>query len=260
MGNDLNQEPNSVANSSGFPLQIGVTHAINQSLEWRVVVEEHPWQSDETGTEGFIDIVAMKRPPGFGAMIIECKRVRQAAWVFLLPKTPPTVRSNATVWYSRRTDGNWVHSDWNNWQPEPSTYQSQYCAIPGQEQGRRNLLERTASDLVNSVEAIAHQELELIEQIGTANFSRIYVPMLVTTAHLFATSFDPSAITLNDGSLPTDPAITEVPYIRFRKALSARSGSSSASSLSELNKASERTIFVVHAESVTKFLNQFKLE
>lgn len=251
MGNDLNQEPNSVANSSGFPLQIGVTHAINQSQEWRVVVEEHPWHSDETGAEGFIDIVAMNRHPGFGAMIIECKRVRQAAWVFLLPKTPPTMRSHATVWDSRRADRNWAYYNWNNWQAEPNTYQSQYCAIPGQEQGRRNLLERTASDLVDSVEAIAHQEFKLIEQNGTANFSRIYVPMLVTTARLFATSFDPATITLKDGTLPTDPAIMEVPYIRFRKALSVGAGSSSVNSLSELNNASERTVFVVHAESVT---------
>ena len=93
MGSDLNQEPSAVANSSGFPLQIGVMHAIDQSSEWRVVVEEHPWRSDETGSEGFIDLVAMNRQPGFGAMIIECKRVRQAAWAvsythLTLPTTP----------------------------------------------------------------------------------------------------------------------------------------------------------------------------
>jgi hypothetical protein len=47
MKKDLNQQPYVVANSSGFPLQIGVIHAINQSSEWRVVVEEHPWHSKE---------------------------------------------------------------------------------------------------------------------------------------------------------------------------------------------------------------------
>lgn len=158
MGSDLNQEPSVVANSSGFPLQIGVMHAINESSDWRVVVEEHPWRSDETGSAGFIDIVAMKRHPGFGAIIIECKRVRQAAWVFLIPKTPPSSRSQVTVWESHRADGKWLNHDWRNRQADPTTYQSLYCAIPGQEQGRRNLLERTASDLIDSVEALARQE------------------------------------------------------------------------------------------------------
>ena len=259
MGSDLNQEPSVVANSSGFPLQIGIIHAINQSSEWRVVVEEHPWRSDETGSEGFIDIVAMNRSPGFGAIVIECKRVRQAAWVFLIPKTPPSSRSQATIWDSRRADGKWINFGWANWQADPTTYQSLYCAIPGQEQGRRNLLERTASDLVESVEALARQELELIEHNGAANFSRLYVPVLVTTARLFAASFDPATVTLNDGALPNDSSFVEVPYIRFRKALSVLAQSSSAGNLRELSKASERTVFVVHADSVTVFLNQFEL-
>ena len=259
MGSDLNQEPSVVANSSGFPLQIGVMHAVNQSSEWRVVVEEHPWRSEETGSEGFIDIVAMNRPPGFAAMIIECKRVRKAAWVFLIPKTPPSSSSQATIWDSNRADRKWLIHGWRNWQADPTTFQSQYCAIPGQEQGRRNLLERTASDLVESVEALAGQELELIEQNETANFSRIYLPVLVTTARLFAASFDPSTVTLNDGALPNDASFVEVPYIRFRKALSVRARSSSVNNLKELSNTSERTVFVVHAESVTAFLNQFEL-
>lgn len=258
MASDLNQEPSVVADSSGFPLQIGAMHAINQSSEWRVVVEEHPWRSDETGLEGFIDIVAMKRYPGFGAMVIECKRVRQSAWVFLMPKTPPSLRSHATVWDSRRGDGKWMNFGWATCQADPSTYESLYCAIPGQEQGRRNLLERTVADLVQSVEALARQEMELIEHSGTPNFSRVYVPVLVTTARLFAASFDPATVTLQDGALPKDASFVEVPFIRFRKALSVLS-QPPAGDLKELNKATERTIFVVHAESVTPFLNQFEL-
>jgi hypothetical protein len=223
------------------------------------VVEEHPWRSDETGSEGFIDLVAMNRQPGFGAMIIECKRVRQTAWVFLIPKIPLSRRSNATIWESRRADGRWLNYDWRDWQADPTTYESLYCAIPGQKQGRRNLLERTASDLVESVEALARQELELIEQNGTANFSRIYVPVLVTTARLFAASFDPATVTLSDGALPNDASFKEVTYMRFRKSLSVQTRSSSVNNLRKIREVSERTVFVVHAESVTAFLNQFEL-
>jgi hypothetical protein len=255
---DLNQEPRVVADSSGFPLQIGAMHAINQSLEWRVVVEEHPWQSEEAGSEGFIDIVAMNRYPGCGAMVMECKRVRQSAWAFLMVKTPPSLRSHASVWDSRRGDGKWMNYGWATWQADPCTYESPYCAIPGQEQGRRNLLERTASDLVHSVEALARQEMELAEHAGTPNFSRLYIPVLVTTARLFAASFDPSTVSLQDGALPKDASFEEVPFVRFRKALSVRS-QPPAGDLRELNKATERTIFVVQAESLTLFLNRFEL-
>lgn len=257
--NDLNQRPIVVANSSGFPLQLGVMHAIDQSSEWRVVLEEHPWRSADNRSEGFIDVVAMNRQPGFGAMVIECKRVRQAAWVFLIPKTPPSNRSQATIWDSNRTDGKWLNHGWRNWQADPTTYQSQYCAIPGQQQGRQNLLERTAFDLIESVEALAGQEFELIEQNEVTIFSRVYVPVLVTTAHLFAASFDPSTITLSDGALPDDTSLVEVPYIRFRKALSVKALLSSASNLKELSMTNERTVFVVNAEQVTMFLNQFEL-
>jgi len=260
MVSDLNQQPISVANSSGFPLQIGVVHAINQSSEWQVVVEEHPWRSDETGSEGFIDIVAMKRRyPDSGAMVVECKRVRQAPWVFLIPKTPPQTRSQATVWHSSLADGKRINHGWANCPAYPDTYQSRYCSIPGQEQGRRNLLERTASDLVESVEALACQELALVERNGIASFSRYFVPVLVTTAHLFAASFDPATVTLDDGALPKDTPLVEVPYVRFRKALSVLAQSASVRDLRELSKKSEQTIFVVHAESVTAFLDQFDL-
>ena len=259
MGTDLNQEPQVVANSSGFAFQIGVAHAINQSREWGVVVEEHPWRSEENRSEGFIDIVAMNRQPGFGAMVVECKRVRQAAWVFLIPTSPPPSRSQAMVWDTRLVDTKWVRQGWANWQADPNTYQSLYCAIPGQEQGRRNLLERTAADLVESVESLALQEVELAKHAGTANFSRVYVPMLVTTARLFAASFDPETIKLKEGELPADTNFEEVPYIRFRKALSSFTQYSSADNLRGFNQASERTVFVVNAESVTLFLNKFEL-
>ena len=258
MDSGLNQEPVTVANSSGFPLQIGVAHAINLSSEWRVVVEEHPWRDDESGSEGFIDIVAMNRSPGFGALVIECKRVRQSAWVFLIPKNSPSIKSQLTIWDSRLVEGKWLNYAWWNWQADPATYQSLFCAVPGQKQGRKNLLERTSSELLCSVEALARQEMKIFGRYDANNLSRIYVPILVTTARLFAATFDPETITLAEGNLPSDASFKEVPYLRFRKTFSANMDSS-AKSLIELHKTSEKTIFVVNAESVTEFLNQLEL-
>jgi len=74
---------------------------------------------------------------------------------------------------------------------------------------------------------------------------------------IFTASFEPATVTLQDGALPKGASFVEVPFIRFRKALSVLSPSP-AGSLKELNTAMERTVFVVHAENVTSFLNGFE--
>jgi len=43
--------PSSIANSSGFPLQLRIAHEANASSKWRVYLEEHPWQSPITNME-----------------------------------------------------------------------------------------------------------------------------------------------------------------------------------------------------------------
>jgi hypothetical protein len=122
------------------------------------------------------------------------------------------------------------------------------------------MLERTASELVTSIEALAQQELEFHVNRGAASFARRYVPVIVTTAELVAASFDPSTISLCNGSLPHDATISAIPYIRFRKSLTTRTQSSAAGSIGELHSASERSIFVVHAEKLGDFLNEFAVD
>jgi hypothetical protein len=259
MSQNLSQSPITVANASGFPLQIGVSNAVNQSSRWRVVLEEHPWRSDEVGSEGFIDLVVEDRNSHFETFVIECKRVRQTAWVFLLPKLPSSLRSRATVFGSQLEDSKWRHFGWEDWQADPVTYQSQYCAIPGQDQGRKNILERSASDLVLSVEELANQERRLHQQQkGIANLSRVYVPVFVTTAQLFIAEFDPSSISLGDGCLPKETPFSEVSYIRYRKSLTTLGESSSPASIGDFHAASERTIFVINALKFPNFLHQYE--
>lgn len=259
MRNKLSQEPIAAANSSGFPLQIAAVHAINQSKNWRVLLEEHPWRSDITGGEGFIDIVAVTRIDDTCAMVLECKRVRQTSWVFLIPKPSVSHSRRVTVWVSNRVDSKWAEYGWKNWGPYPPTYESEYCAIPGQESGRKTLLERTACDLTDSVQALAEQEKQIQEKRNTNNFTRAYIPVVLTTAQLFVSHFDPADISLTDGSLPEDTPFSPVSYLKFRKSLSTRAQASSTTSIEKLYSESERTIFVVNAEHLPEFLQELRI-
>lgn len=259
MSAELSQQPITAANGSGFPLQIATISIVNQSEHWRVILEEHPWHIKDAGSEGFIDVVALNRKRNLEVMVIECKRVRQSGWVFLVPKSPPTLRTQATAWVSQRIDQKWAKYGWENWPADPSSYLSYYCAIPGQEQGRKNLLERVASDLIDSIEGLANQEKELHSRPGIANFSRVYIPVVITTAQLFVAHFDPTAISIHDGSLPKETPVEEVPYVRFRKSLATNFEYESASSVMDIHGMSERTIFIVNAENLPKFLAEFEL-
>lgn len=258
MSKHLSQQPITVANSSGFPLQIGLSNVVKKSSTWQVLLEEHPWRSDEYGSEGFIDLVVVDKMSTFETLVIECKRVKQAAWVFLLPKIPSKTRSRATVFGSQIEGKEWRHFGWEDRQADPTTYESQYCAIPGQDQGRKNLIERTASELIISVEALAHQERELQQKRGDANISRVYIPTIVTTAQLFVAEFDPSDISLEDGCLPEDTPFNEVPYLRYRKSLTTQVEFEKVKSIQDVHADNQRTIFVVNASKFEEFMQEYE--
>jgi hypothetical protein len=164
MTNEFKKQSQSIANSSGFPLQIRIADVVKSSSNWRVFLEEYRWQSEDTRSEGFIDIVVIDRDYDVQAMVIECKRVRHTAWVFLIPKKDPPKRSHTCLWVSSQGHSKWDRFGWSDAQAEPVSYESKFCAIPGQEHGRQTLLERTASDLIEAVEALAWQEKELEEK------------------------------------------------------------------------------------------------
>jgi hypothetical protein len=260
MDNKLSQNPILIANASGFPLQIAIAKVINQSTKWHISLEEHPWRLDLTGEEGFIDLVVTDRVSPFETFVIECKRVRQTAWVFLLPKSSSQFQkwSQSTIFGSDYSDSKWKHFGWEDWQSEPITFQSQYCAIPGQDGGRKTLLERTASELVFSVEALAYQERALQKANSINCFSRVYIPVIVTTAQLIVSEFDPAEISLEDGSLPKETLFKEVSFIRYRKSLTTFTNSTIAKSIHDLHIESERTIFVVNAKYFGSFLDQYE--
>jgi hypothetical protein len=258
MNNEYEKQSRSIADSSGFPLQLKIGEVVNSSGKWRVFLEEYPWESQETKTNGFIDLVINDRV-NVQCMVLECKRVRQAAWVFLVPLLDPEPRTHARLWCSSYNGTKWILFGWQDYQTSPASYESKFCAILGHEHGRRTLLERTAAELVESVEALAIQEKQLEDNRNNTglSFGRIYVPVLVTTAELRVGLFDPKSISLTDGSLPTEATFKTVPYVRFRKSLTSRVISTAHSSLQETYESTERTIFVVNAESFQVFLQEW---
>jgi hypothetical protein len=267
MNKDLEKQSRSIADASGFPLQIGIAKSVNLNPNWKVLLEEHPWSSLATQSEGFIDIVIEERNHGVQLMVIECKRVRQTEWVFLIPDPSPEKGSHARIWRSQFDPfKKWLLFGWEDFQAKPMSYESKFCAIPGQERGRKTLLERTASELVASIEALADEEKKITincvreeeKRSAVHYFNRAYIPVIVTTAELRVALFKPGSVSLTDGSLPSDAVFETVPYIRFRKSLS-RIESIVHPSLQDVYKATERTVFVVNAVSFADFLDSWKI-
>jgi hypothetical protein len=270
MNNKSEKTSRKIADSSGFPLQIGIAKIANLNPNWTVLFdqfEEHPWSSPATQSEGFIDIVIQERNYAIQQMVIECKRVRDTEWVFLIPNPSPEKGLHARIWWSRYDHfKKWLNFGWEDFSVSPESYESRFCAILGQEAGRRTLLERTASELVTSIEALADQEKKITincvreksSESAAHYFNRVYIPVIVTTAELRVALFKPGSIALADGSLPPDASFETVPYIRFRKSLSGIE-SVNHLSLQEVHKAIERTVFVVSAESFDAFLGSWDI-
>jgi hypothetical protein len=273
MSNDFEAHARSIANSSGFPLQIRVAEIASSSSRWRILFEEHPWCSEEINKEGFLDLVLMKPSHhNRDVMVIECKRVLQTEWVFLTPNhephQSPSHRYHACLFESTFSEGRWDSFGWANWAADPSSFESQFCAIPGQEQGRRNILERTAAELIQAIEAFSWQEKEL-QQIQVNEklrmgqplneFRRLYIPLIITTATLIISQFDPGSISLRDGSLPPESTFVPVPVVRFRKSLTTEYNLLGVNDIHDIHEKTQRTIFIVNAEKFHEFLESWNI-
>src|SRR5690606_17953157 len=100
---------------------------------------------------------------------------------------------------------------------DPASPESAFCVIPGVDGNRRPLIERAASELVEATEGIANEERAL--SLGDRETLRIYFPVLVTTAKLFACLYRQESISLATGTI-ADAKFEEVPFVRFRKQVS----------------------------------------
>lgn len=274
MGEDKGSYLNYV-NVSGFPLQLAIEHEVTKAqleLGWSVVGGEHHWQDDQTGKEGFIDIVLGHITYKYRA-VIECKRQLDKSWIFLSPSNSKKKNSAVLLWSKRMNfespQGLGSFRAWDRVRIRPSSFISAFCTMQGQSPNDRPLLERVASDVLLMAESLATEESPAVSaRIG--GFPMIYIPIIVTTAKLLVCEFEETDVEIQTGTIPFDKVeFTEVPYIQFEKSLQSNIESSGASlmnllgetpGLAELHQFKQRSVFVVHSSEIVNFLSCFKLQ
>jgi hypothetical protein len=248
-----------LVNSSGFPLQIAVAHqvdAIWHGQRWKTILTEHPWQHPETHDSGFIDLV-IENLYRTQVMVVECKRVRDTEWTFLIPRDNPSLRTHTNNWITFIQNGNAKHFSWIDLTSDPGAFESEFCIVHGQDPKSKPMLERTASELIDSTESLAFEEYSI--QQASPDFLRIYTNVIVTTAELKICRFNPNNIDIKNGEI-SDAAFENVPWVRFRKCFTPRPAKlPSAKTVTEVARANERTVFVVNSEKFIQFLSEWEL-
>lgn len=238
----------SIVNASGFPFQLASFEQIRElKTRWLPALPEHPWHHPETGRDGYIDFVLNNQRDSTQRLVIECKRQRgDARWYFLgLRENTFAVRHIVTkpeFPSPLAADGEFT----------PSTDEAEFCVLPGESSSRRPTLERLAGELLQSVEALAAEEL--VVDRGLAYFR--YLPIVLTNARLFICRADLSTVSLATGEFGANAQFEEVPFMRFRKTLWAQSAESTERSVEGIRRERERTVFVVSSVALADFLQR----
>lgn len=251
----MSEEHLKLLNASGYAFQLAIESAVRAAsgrLEWRIVGREHPWGAADD--LGFADIVLTC---GNLYMVVECKRTRDAAWLFLMPDDKQLSRSHAKVaWVSTRPHRKAL-AGWGDVQIDPRSPESDFCAVRGQGEKDRPMLERVAAQVVAAADGLCVDLISLHEQ---SEKSKVVIPVIVTNADLLVAQFDPAKMDLSAGEV-ADAHFSAVPHVRFRKTL----GPSSADldyepqELRDLAEGSVRTVFVVRADAFTKWLGELEI-
>lgn len=249
-----------VVNSSGFPLQIAIQNAIEKMhSEWRVAHREHAWRNSEDGTCGFIDIVLQHRTNS-DSLVIECKRSHNTQWLFLSHSDSNKHWHQTKVWATYYVGTELKHFGWVDLSVTPATAEAQFCCVRGQTPNSGNTqLERIASELVSSTEALAIEERNY--HITNSGHPRLYFNVIVTTAELRFVKYEASSLSVDTGTL-ANAEFEEVPYLRVRKQFSSRPepfSNHQLQSMSDPDCLRESTVFVVNAAHFTDFLRDLNL-
>ena len=189
-------------------------------------------------------------------MLVECKRVADACWIFLQDSSP-AAQSDRTKTFART-------EKWFNWydlQAEPVSVESQFCVVPGHDSHARPLLEKAAAELVLATEAIAFQERHERHMSKQHMGRRFYYAAIVTTAQLKVCAFDPGRMDPSKGNLGDDAVFDDVPFVRFRKELSSHISGTHLQDPSEnvWMSAREHVVFVINTAALLRFLGSFNV-
>ncbi len=245
-------------NKSGFPLQIAVEQLVKKTCSnhgWSVRHLEHAWFHPLTQEGGFIDLVLQKDTSN---LVIECKRVREASWLFLRSDGTEKEQNRCKGWVSLYTGGRMKAFGWHDLETKPFCVEAMFCTNQGQgNRGAQNMLEPLAANVVSSTEALAMEERDYRPEKEASR--KFYFSVIVTTAELYTCCFSLDKISIKKGEIDeADFKLT--PYVRFRKQLSFRTKSlppQDYQSRIDPSHKRENTVFVVNSESLTDFLGGF---
>ena len=222
---------------------------------WAVAACEHPWTHEKSGRSGFADLILADG--GRGRLVVECKRSRQAHWYFIVPADAQEIVRRTPLYWVNDIPNKGTRIGWGSIQVLPTTFESAFCIVRGSGENDQPLLERIGGPLLDCIEAVAREEV--LHQRGTGEVDHlVYAPVIVTNATLHLVHCDLPSVSLTTGDIETAKT-SEVPFLRFRKALSHRfAWPSRAASLREIAESRQRTLFVVNATSLTRFLKTFQ--
>jgi len=268
---------------SGFPFQLRVEEEVRSTYSmhnWSIATRVHPWTNKETESSGFIDLVLQHDHFVTYRMVIECKRVkaddqRQLRWIFLVPEEGEketqlasclevggTTTRIAQIGESVPDDKGWNYVQiWENVNILPQSLESSICVLPSDDSKSQPILERLASQVIDSVEGLGTEEILVHRsQSHVARLLAFLFPVIVTNAEISICRFNPSKVSILDGTLNSSAAtLTTVPFIRFRKSLSTAFPEGTFSTLKEANQARELTVFVVNTSSLPLLLKDWKM-
>jgi hypothetical protein len=258
---DETAELEKLVNRSGFPFQLRVEHEIRKTSaqhRWSVTSREHPWSdTGKSPKEHFLDLVLSKDSM---RMAVECKRVQNASWIFLIDPTTLAGESGSpeicarAFWASRLPDNKQLYTWWD-FDVRPSTVESEFCVVHGAADDQSPMLERLGRHLVSAAEEVGRLALDL----GEAGGAVIVFPVIVTTATLYACATDPANI--SDDGMITGATFAEIPYIRFRKSLasSLTGAAKKPRTVAQADENRERTMFVVNSKHLVSMLTKWQL-
>lgn len=256
-------------NRDGYAPQVAIARMVDKETDahgWRVTSEEHAWES--YNESGFIDIV-LEHKSNLAVLILECKRLTASEWIFTNTDGESEPRRHArvlrwdwdvtndkTMYDVSAREHRSIRSRWVDEALEPPSPEANFCSSV--HDGVKGIdLNSIASELVASCEALVQEEADYLPRLR-GSFSRLYLPLIVTTASIKICAFDPHAVSLDDGQLPKGTTFADHSFVRFTKQLSTRDKATRLSvKLSDVARAKERTIIVVNAIYLNTFLRAF---
>jgi hypothetical protein len=274
MTTDYEKNLKNIVNSSGFVFQLSIMDNIQRTKEkhgWDILAHEHPWRNYTNGEEGYIDIILKQRR---ARMVIECKRTKDASWVFLNPDDKHDESALARLSWAdirplnammvdvaNKTSGPAykIISGWYDFSMAPTSPESAFCAIRGGGENDKPLLERICGQLLRAIDCLLIEEMEILKKKRFPDACE-YIPVIVTNAKLELCHFDPEKVSLKDGYL-SDGKFESVPFIRFRKSLTTTLSAQAAPSyINDANKDKERTVLIINANSFCDILESIEVK